>query len=139
LRSLLINTISIFSTIFFFICQLKGGETLLQGHIICLYDPIELNKHNFIITTIIISNIKIVIFPGCQATSDKKYIGTYDFFAWKYRINLRYNSPKIHGLRLPCSNASPPFYWQMKKNSRKNAGFLIMVFISKDRKQLLSK
>ena len=32
-------------------------------HIVCLYDPIELNKHNFIIATIIISNIKYCYFP----------------------------------------------------------------------------
>ena len=43
------------------------------------------------------------------------------FFAWKHRINLWYNLPKIHGLHLHCS--------------RKR--FLIMVFISKDRKLIL--
>ena len=31
-------------------------------HRVCLYDPIELNKHNFIIATIIISNIKKLLF-----------------------------------------------------------------------------
>ena len=38
-------------------------------HRVCLYDPIELNKHNFIIPTIIISNVKFVyhvlLFQGC--------------------------------------------------------------------------
>ena len=36
--------------------------TIAYLHIVCLHDPIELNEHNFIIATIVISNIKIVIF-----------------------------------------------------------------------------
>jgi hypothetical protein len=32
-------------------------------HIVCLYDPLELNKHNVIIATIIISNMKHCYFP----------------------------------------------------------------------------
>jgi len=30
----------------------------------------------------------------------------------KFMVHLA----QIYGLHLPCSDASPPFYWQMKKN-----------------------
>ena len=97
--------------------------------------PVLLRHIGRVIGSINVLTSPQVLIPISQIINYKCRVSSH-FWQKLYR-NIMYNLPKIHGFRLPCSNASPPFNWQMKKNSRKNAGFLIMVFISKDRKLIL--
>ena len=78
-------------------------------HRVCLYDPIELNKHNFIISTIIISNFqkllfslnKVLLFHCCLLNLhcihfmkillilfDWMYIFEHNFCCWCFQTDM---------------------------------------------------